>query len=37
MRTSDYEEAYDVAQDVFLRVFTALPSSRRDAAFYTQL
>ena len=34
-RLGDADEAYDVAQDVFLRAFKALPTFRRDAAFYT--
>ncbi len=36
-RLGDADEAYDVAQDVFLRAFKALRAFRRDAAFYTWL
>ena len=35
IRMTDENEAFDVAQDVFLRAFTALPTFRRDATFYT--
>ena len=33
----DPEEAWDVAQDAFIRAFQALPSFRGDSAFYTWL
>ena len=33
----DPDEAWDVAQDAFIRAFQALPSFRGDAAFYTWL
>jgi RNA polymerase sigma-70 factor (ECF subfamily) len=33
----DQEEAWDVAQDAFIRAFQALPSFRGDSAFYTWL
>lgn len=33
----DPEEAWDVAQDAFIRAFLALPSFRGDSAFYTWL
>jgi RNA polymerase sigma factor (sigma-70 family) len=33
----DPDEAWDVAQDAFIRAFQALPSFRGDSAFYTWL
>ena len=35
--TMDHEDANDLLQDIFIKIWTALPSFRRDAQLYTWL